>query len=101
MLRRPFCRRYGHIAALALAYVSTLALTARAADSFDPMTQVGPNPVLPEPPALPFSADAHYPGSIYPRPTGDSHRGASREDISGYAAGLIDASGKAMIRGSR
>jgi glucose/arabinose dehydrogenase len=49
MLRRPFCRRFGRIAALALACVSTPALTARGADSFDPMTQVGPNPVLPEP----------------------------------------------------
>jgi glucose/arabinose dehydrogenase len=49
MLRRPFCPRSGRIAALTLACVSTLALTARGADSFDPMTQVGPNPVLPEP----------------------------------------------------
>jgi len=49
MLRRPFCRRCGRVAALAVAYLSTLALTARGADSFDPMTQVGPNPVLPEP----------------------------------------------------
>jgi hypothetical protein len=49
MLRRSFCRPCCHIVVLALAYVSTPALTARAADSFDPMTQVGPNPVLPEP----------------------------------------------------
>jgi glucose/arabinose dehydrogenase len=40
-------RRAGQIAALALLCVSTAALTARSADTFDPMTQVGPNPVLP------------------------------------------------------
>ncbi|HEY1983383.1 MAG TPA: sorbosone dehydrogenase family protein, partial [Xanthobacteraceae bacterium] len=42
-------RRAGQIAALALVCVSTAALTARSADAFDPMTQVGPNPVLPPP----------------------------------------------------
>jgi glucose/arabinose dehydrogenase len=42
-------RRAGQIAGLALLCVSTAALTARAADAFDPMTQVGPNPVLPPP----------------------------------------------------
>jgi glucose/arabinose dehydrogenase len=41
--------RAGRIAALALLCVSAPALTARAADAFDPMTQVGPNPVLPPP----------------------------------------------------
>jgi glucose/arabinose dehydrogenase len=36
-------------AALALLCVSTAALTARGEHSFDPMSQVGPNPVLPAP----------------------------------------------------
>jgi glucose/arabinose dehydrogenase len=40
-------RRAGQIAALAFLCVSTAALTARGAHAFDPMTQVGPNPVLP------------------------------------------------------
>jgi glucose/arabinose dehydrogenase len=40
-------RRTGRMAALALLCVSSAALTARGEDSFDPMTQVGPNPVLP------------------------------------------------------
>ena len=99
MLRRPFCRRYGPMAGLALAYLSTLAPTARAADSFDPMTQVGPNPVLPEPqqylfppmhlarvvgwkegetptvaPGLKIEALAHnleHPRSLYVLPNGD------------------------------
>ncbi len=48
MLRYRFLRGAGHIAALALACIST-GPTARAADDFDPMTQVGPDPVLPEP----------------------------------------------------
>jgi glucose/arabinose dehydrogenase len=34
---------------LALPGVSILAIAAHGADSFDPMSQVGPNPVLPEP----------------------------------------------------
>jgi len=48
MLRQPFCRHSGRIAALALAW-ATPGLVAYGAESFDPMTQVGPNPVLPEP----------------------------------------------------
>src|ERR1700744_441428 len=40
-------RRASQVAALALLCVSSAALTARSADAFDPMTQVGPNPVLP------------------------------------------------------
>ena len=34
---------------LVLSGVSILAIAAHGADSFDPMSQVGPNPVLPEP----------------------------------------------------
>jgi glucose/arabinose dehydrogenase len=49
MLYPRFCRRAGRIAALALLYASTAALTAHGADSFDPMSQVGPHPVLPPP----------------------------------------------------
>jgi len=49
MSQRYFDRRAGRIALLALACVSSAALAARAADAFDPMSQVGPNPVLPEP----------------------------------------------------
>jgi glucose/arabinose dehydrogenase len=46
---QPNFRRAGRIAALALLCVSAASLTARGADAFDPMTQVGPNPVLPPP----------------------------------------------------
>jgi glucose/arabinose dehydrogenase len=49
MLPRFLCHKPSRIAVLALAGVSTLAVAARGADSFDPMSQVGPNPVLPEP----------------------------------------------------
>jgi glucose/arabinose dehydrogenase len=49
MFQLPFCRRTGRIAVLALLCASTAALTARGADTFDPMSQVGPNPVLPPP----------------------------------------------------
>jgi glucose/arabinose dehydrogenase len=47
MLQPAFCWRASRIAVLALSFASTAALTARGEDSFDPMTQVGPNPVLP------------------------------------------------------
>jgi glucose/arabinose dehydrogenase len=47
MLRRPFRQHFALIAILALAALSSLA--ARGADSFDLMSQVGPDPVLPEP----------------------------------------------------
>jgi glucose/arabinose dehydrogenase len=46
---QPNFRRGTRIAALALLCVSAVALTAHGADAFDPMTQVGPNPVLPPP----------------------------------------------------
>jgi glucose/arabinose dehydrogenase len=87
------------IAVLALAGASTFALAARGADNFDPMSQVGPNPVLPEPqeylfppmhlakvvgwkqgeaptvaPGLKIEALAHdlqHPRSIYVLPNGD------------------------------
>jgi glucose/arabinose dehydrogenase len=49
MLQPAFCLRAGRIAVLALLCASTAALTARGADIFDPMSQVGPNPVLPPP----------------------------------------------------
>ena len=49
MLQPAFCLRAGRIAVLALLCASTAALTARGADTFDPMSQVGPNPVLPPP----------------------------------------------------
>jgi glucose/arabinose dehydrogenase len=49
MCRRSFRPRGGRAALLALACTCALALTARGADDLDPMTQVGPNPVLPEP----------------------------------------------------
>ncbi len=49
MLRSLFRQQPRRIAILALAGVTTSALAARGAESFDPMTQVGPNPVLPEP----------------------------------------------------
>jgi glucose/arabinose dehydrogenase len=49
MLQPAFCLRASRIAVLALLYASTAALTARGADTFDPMSQVGPNPVLPPP----------------------------------------------------
>jgi glucose/arabinose dehydrogenase len=49
MLRAAFRRRAGPVAVLALSFASAAALTARGADSFDPMSQVGPNPVLPPP----------------------------------------------------
>ena len=49
MFQPAFCRRAGRIALLALLCTSTAALTARGADTFDPMSQVGPNPVLPSP----------------------------------------------------
>ena len=49
MLPPAFHWRAGRIAMLALACASSAALTARAADTFDPMSQVGPNPVLPPP----------------------------------------------------
>ncbi|QJP17309.1 sorbosone dehydrogenase family protein [Starkeya sp. ORNL1] len=39
----------GRTAALAVLCCSTLAIAAYAADRFDPQTQIGPNPVLPEP----------------------------------------------------
>ena len=39
----------GRTAALAVLCCSTLAIAAYAADPFDPQTQIGPNPVLPEP----------------------------------------------------
>ena len=48
MLPRLFPRP-ARIAILVLAGVSILAMAAHGADSFDPMSQVGPNPVLPEP----------------------------------------------------
>jgi len=47
MIRRSFRQHSTLIAVLALAGLSSLA--ARGADSFDPMSQVGPDPVLPEP----------------------------------------------------
>jgi glucose/arabinose dehydrogenase len=46
-LQPAFCWRVSRIAALAVLCTSTAALTARGADTFDPMSQVGPNPVLP------------------------------------------------------
>ncbi len=49
MHRPPLRRDAARIALLAMAAVSSLAFAARAADGFDPMTQVGPDPVLPEP----------------------------------------------------
>ena len=49
MLQRSFGRHAGRVALLALAGVTAAALSALAADAFDPMSQVGPNPVLPEP----------------------------------------------------
>jgi glucose/arabinose dehydrogenase len=49
MFPRFLCQRPARVAMLALTGVSALAATARAADSFDPLSQVGPNPVLPEP----------------------------------------------------
>jgi glucose/arabinose dehydrogenase len=48
MLPRPICQHPVRIA-LALAGVSTLAVAALGAEAFDPMSQVGPHPVLPEP----------------------------------------------------
>jgi glucose/arabinose dehydrogenase len=49
MHRRPFCQRPARIALPMLAGVSFLVADAYSADSFDPTTQIGPNPVLPEP----------------------------------------------------
>jgi glucose/arabinose dehydrogenase len=49
MPRRPRFQRTAHAAMLALAGTSILAVAADGADSFDPMSQVGPNPILPEP----------------------------------------------------
>jgi glucose/arabinose dehydrogenase len=97
MLRRPFRQHFALIAILALAGLSSLA--ARGADSFDPMSQVGPDPVLPEPqqylfppmrlakvvgwkqgetptvaPGLkiePLARDLQHPRSIYVLPNGD------------------------------
>jgi glucose/arabinose dehydrogenase len=48
-LQPAFCWRVSRIAALAVLCTSTAALTARGADTFDPMSQVGANPVLPPP----------------------------------------------------
>ncbi|WP_408962434.1 PQQ-dependent sugar dehydrogenase [Neorhizobium sp. BETTINA12A] len=42
-------RGAGRAAAVALLFSSTFIVAAQAADGFDPMSQVGPNPVLPEP----------------------------------------------------
>jgi len=95
-------RRLGsnvRVAMLALAGASTFALAARSADNFDPMSQVGANPVLPEPqeylfppmhlakvvgwkhgeaptvaPGLKIEAlaqDLQHPRSIYVLPNGD------------------------------
>jgi glucose/arabinose dehydrogenase len=97
MLRQPF--RAARVLAPALAGVSMLAVAARSADSFDPMSQVGSNPVLPEPqqylfppmhlakvvgwkegetptvaPGLKIEAlatDLQHPRSIYVLPNGD------------------------------
>jgi glucose/arabinose dehydrogenase len=49
MLRQAFHTHRGRVAMLALACVSGALGVAAAADEFDPMSQVGPNPVLPEP----------------------------------------------------
>jgi len=48
MFHPPFWRA-GRVAALALLCASAATSNARGADSFDPMSQVGPNPVLPDP----------------------------------------------------
>jgi hypothetical protein len=53
MLRRPFRQHFALIAILTLIGLSSFA--ARGADSFDPMSQVGPDPVLPEPQQYLFS----------------------------------------------
>jgi len=102
--RRPFRQRSAIIAVLALAGLSGLA--ARGADSFDPMSQVGPDPVLPEPqehlfppmhlakvvgwkqgetptvtPGLKIEAlarDLQHPRSIYVLPNGDILVGESK-----------------------
>jgi glucose/arabinose dehydrogenase len=47
MLQPAFCWRASRVAVLALLFESAAALTARGAETFDPMSQVGPNPVLP------------------------------------------------------
>jgi glucose/arabinose dehydrogenase len=47
MLQPAFRRRAGRIAVLALLCASSAVLPARGADTFDPMSQVGQNPVLP------------------------------------------------------
>ncbi len=49
MFQRFLRQNSSRIAVLLLAGASTLAVAAYGADSFDPMSQVGPNPVLPEP----------------------------------------------------
>src|SRR5579864_6931571 len=47
MLHPALCWRAGRIAMLALLCASSVALTARGEDTFDPMGQVGSNPMLP------------------------------------------------------
>ena len=47
MLPLGFHWRTGRVAMLALACASSATLSARAAETFDPMSQVGPNPILP------------------------------------------------------
>jgi glucose/arabinose dehydrogenase len=49
MFQLPFRWHASRIAVLALLCASTAALTARGAEMLDPMSQVGPNPVLPQP----------------------------------------------------
>jgi glucose/arabinose dehydrogenase len=49
MPRRPRFQRTAHAAMLALVGTSILAVAPAGADGFDPMSQVGPNPILPEP----------------------------------------------------
>src|SRR5262245_45590625 len=99
MLYPASYRRAGHIAALAVLYTSMTAPMARGADGFDPMSQVGPNPVLPPPqqylfppmrlarvvgwkpgetptvaPGLkiePLAQELEHPRSIYVLPNGD------------------------------
>ena len=98
-LHGAFRRRAGRLAVLALLCASSAPLTARAADTFDPMSQVGPNPVLPplqqylfppmhlapvagwkqgEKPTVapglkiePFAQGLEHPRSLYVLPNGD------------------------------
>jgi glucose/arabinose dehydrogenase len=49
MSMQTVCQRAGYLAAWTLLCASTLALPASSQEAFDPASQIGPNPVLPEP----------------------------------------------------